>query len=106
MLGCESRPVMGILELQDVVVRYGTGRKSVVAVLIRISLTVETGKTLGIVGESGSGKSSLAKALVGLVPIESGQWNSAEWTTHPKRRENLLTFAGGYRWFFKIRIPL
>jgi oligopeptide/dipeptide ABC transporter ATP-binding protein len=35
-------------------------------------LTLAPGATLGLVGESGSGKSSLAKALIGLVPIRAG----------------------------------
>jgi ABC-type glutathione transport system ATPase component len=37
-----------------------------------VSLTLPRGSALGIVGESGSGKSTIAKAIVGLTPIESG----------------------------------
>ncbi|MBL1419703.1 MAG: ABC transporter ATP-binding protein [Alphaproteobacteria bacterium] len=37
-----------------------------------VSLSIKAGQTLGIVGESGSGKSSLANAVLGLVPVESG----------------------------------
>lgn len=38
-----------------------------------LTLSVETGETLGIVGESGCGKSTLARMLVGLLPPTSGQ---------------------------------
>ncbi|WP_195819448.1 oligopeptide/dipeptide ABC transporter ATP-binding protein [Roseobacter sp. MH60115] len=37
------------------------------------SLRLEPGRTLGLVGESGSGKSSLARAIVGTVPVSDGQ---------------------------------
>lgn len=37
-----------------------------------VSFCIPQGKTLGLVGESGSGKSSIAKALVGLVPLHAG----------------------------------
>lgn len=37
-----------------------------------VTLSIQSGQTLGIVGESGSGKSSLANAVLGLVPVESG----------------------------------
>lgn len=37
-----------------------------------VSLDIMAGQTLGIVGESGSGKSSLANAVLGLVPAASG----------------------------------
>ena len=36
------------------------------------TLSIQPGQTLGIVGESGSGKSSLANAVLGLVPASSG----------------------------------
>ncbi len=37
-----------------------------------ISLTVNSGQTLGIVGESGSGKTTVARAIIGLTPATSG----------------------------------
>lgn len=38
-----------------------------------LTFTVERGAALCIVGENGSGKSSLVKALLGLMPVASGQ---------------------------------
>lgn len=38
-----------------------------------VSFAIPRGKTLGLVGESGSGKSSIARALVGLMPLQSGE---------------------------------
>ena len=37
------------------------------------SLTIQPGEVLGLVGESGSGKTTIARAIVGLVPIAEGQ---------------------------------
>ena len=38
-----------------------------------ISLALNKGETLAVVGESGSGKTSLARAVVGLIPADSGK---------------------------------
>ncbi len=46
--------------------------KGLVRAVRPVSLTVETGETLGIVGESGCGKSTLARMLVGLIPPTTG----------------------------------
>ncbi|NUT38724.1 MAG: ABC transporter ATP-binding protein [Thermoactinospora sp.] len=37
-----------------------------------IDLSVAPGETLGLVGESGSGKTTVGRAVLGLVPVESG----------------------------------
>ena len=37
-----------------------------------VSLTIDRGETLGLVGESGCGKSTIARLIVGLVPLTRG----------------------------------
>jgi len=59
------------LEARSVTVGFGRGRRRLVAVDC-VDVALPEASTLGIVGESGSGKSTLARALVGLVPLASG----------------------------------
>ena len=63
-----------VARLQDVVVRFGL-RGGVfghvthhVHAVDHVSLDIRRGETFSLVGESGCGKSTIAKALVGLVP--------------------------------------
>jgi oligopeptide/dipeptide ABC transporter ATP-binding protein len=56
-----------LLEFQDVSVDYRTRHGGVSAVQ-DVSLTLRAGETFGLVGESGCGKTTLAMALMGLLP--------------------------------------
>ncbi len=60
------------------------GRRSWQKVLQNVSVTIERGRTLGLVGESGSGKTTLGRAILGLIPIQSGSitYQDAEGKTH------------------------
>ncbi len=57
-----------ILAVESAVVRYGK-----LTAVDGLSLSVQEGETLGLVGESGCGKTSLAKALVRLLPLAAGR---------------------------------
>lgn len=62
---------MSALAADDLVVRYRSGRTFIEAVA-GVTFEIAPGLTLGLVGESGSGKSTIARAVVGLVPVSSG----------------------------------
>jgi oligopeptide transport system ATP-binding protein len=65
-----------VLEVRDLAVHYRVARSGGGHALLRAvesaSFSVLRGRTLGIVGESGSGKSSIARALLRLVPAAGG----------------------------------
>ncbi|WEX10454.1 ATP-binding cassette domain-containing protein [Chelativorans sp. AA-79] len=63
---------MTLLSIQGVSKTYADGGRRVAA-LQDISLSLETGRTLGLVGPSGSGKSTLARVLLRLLEPDSGQ---------------------------------
>jgi len=58
---------MSLVELKDVVKRYGQN-----TVLDGVSLSVEKGEIIAIIGRSGSGKSTMLRCVNGLEPIQGG----------------------------------
>ena len=81
-----------LLQVRDLRVRYqvndSTGfwpKTRQLEAVKGIGFDLYAGETLGIVGESGCGKSSLAKALIGLIPSESSQlqWLGQDLTHTP-----------------------
>jgi ABC-type glutathione transport system ATPase component len=61
-----------VLEVEDLEVHYGLGRQRR-RVLDGVSLTVSPGEAIGVIGETGSGKTTLARAVLGLVPFSRGR---------------------------------
>ena len=62
-----------ILELVDVVKRYSLQSGESLTAVDGVSFDVQPGRTVGIIGESGSGKSTIARLILGLTPITSGE---------------------------------
>ena len=58
---------MALLDVQNLSVKYHTKYGDAVAV-DNISFYLNHGETLGIVGESGCGKTTIAKAIMQLMP--------------------------------------
>lgn len=66
----EIEPDTPLLEVRSLSIRYG--KKGPLAV-DDVSFTIGRGETLGLIGESGSGKTTIGRAILGLVPVTSGQ---------------------------------
>ena len=60
-----------VLEAKNLVLEYDM-RGSKFRAVDDVSFEIARGEILGIVGESGSGKSTIAKAVLGLLPVASG----------------------------------
>ncbi len=61
-----------MLQVKDLYVEY-RGKNGVVRAVNGVSFNVGKGEILAIAGESGSGKSTVAKALMRLIPVKSGE---------------------------------
>ena len=62
-------------------------KNRIVKAVKNVNFNISEGKTLGIVGETGCGKSTIAKAIVNLIKIKSGNiyWQGAEITNLPEK---------------------
>jgi oligopeptide/dipeptide ABC transporter ATP-binding protein len=59
--------IVSLLEITDLTVVLGRKGETVVA-LDGLNLSMDVGEVVGVVGESGGGKSTMAKAIVGILP--------------------------------------
>ncbi|HEY0793456.1 MAG TPA: ATP-binding cassette domain-containing protein, partial [Chthoniobacterales bacterium] len=70
---------MNLLEVERLNVRYGRrpgflgAAGTEIQAAVGVSFCIRQGTTLGLVGESGSGKSTVARAILGLEEIASGE---------------------------------
>jgi ABC-type glutathione transport system ATPase component len=90
-----------LLELDDA--HVSLGRLPRTKILDGVSLTVERGEIVGLIGETGSGKTTLARAVLGLVPVEAGhvRIDGSDTTDVPSRARRRLRRAGTAQYVFQ-----
>ena len=87
------------LEVKDLVVQYSSARQIVHAVN-GVSFDIDKGKTLGLVGETGAGKTTIAKAILRILPdppakVTGGEvWLDGE-DLLKKPEKEMLSIRGG-----------
>ncbi|UYN83764.1 MAG: ABC transporter ATP-binding protein [Microcella sp.] len=79
-----------VLRMSDLVVEYPKrGRVPAFRAVDSANLEIYPGEVLGLVGESGSGKTTIARAVVGLMPATSGELSVAGQNMVGVRRDDL-----------------
>ena len=68
----DASPRQVLLEVKDLEVTYGSGRKAFKAVN-RANFEIYKGETFGLVGESGSGKTTIGRAIMRILPTSGGE---------------------------------
>ena len=72
-----------LLEVNDLVVEYTSGG-AVVQAVNGVSLSLNKGETLGLVGETGAGKTTIAKAILQILPDPPAKIRGGEIWFHGK----------------------
>jgi peptide/nickel transport system ATP-binding protein len=74
--------VSALLEVEDLRVRFRVGgligqalrgTPTHIEAVAGVSFALEPGRTLALVGESGSGKTTIARSIIGLLPVHAGR---------------------------------
>ena len=79
------------LSLKNVNIEYPKrGRVPAFKAASDINLEIYPGEVLGLVGESGSGKTTIGRAVVGLLPIKSGELTINENSLAGRRQKELM----------------
>jgi ABC-type glutathione transport system ATPase component len=65
-----SRETNPLLQVRELSVRYRSARSKPHQALDKVTLDIEPGEIVGLMGESGCGKTTLALALLGLLPAD------------------------------------
>jgi peptide/nickel transport system ATP-binding protein len=61
-----------LLAVEDLSLGFAT-EAGFASILDRVSLSIDRGQVLGLVGESGCGKTTLARAILGVLPRETAR---------------------------------
>jgi len=61
-----------LIELKDLQITFGSGRKKFVAV-DHVNFDIYKGETFALVGESGSGKTTIGRAITRINPVSAGE---------------------------------
>ena len=80
------------LQVRDIAVTYRDGGAAPVAAVQGVSFSLADGEILGLVGESGCGKSTVARAILGLLPLSRGtiEWQGRRIDALPNKRFRTL----------------
>ena len=72
MLGDLMKEAENLLTINDLTVEFTSDRETIHAVN-HVSLEINRGETMGLVGETGAGKTSIAKAILRILPKPQGR---------------------------------
>ena len=62
-----------ILDVRNLKQHFVINRNLTIPAVDDVTFSVERGEVFGIVGETGSGKSTIARSVLGIYPITSGE---------------------------------